>query len=637
LKDLVRIGGKRLSSSFMWEEFTPTDVWVENNIYLNSDVSPITGYMQLKYTPHLREMMNDFDKSHIWKFTAMFSSQCGKTTAMFGLIAKALDTDPTNMQLSIPADNGVPDYIIGKFDPFFRGIKSLQRKFEQFKETEKKRSVTTRKRVAGGTLFITGTGEKERRSRTVKYLFLDEVSLFPVGSVTELIGRTKAYEKFFRKVFLVSTLKEENDEIAKAYKDSKCKKEWEIQCPHCKEFFYPTSKHFYYYSEDEHSKTLGGKEFDLMDYRKKALSIEPYLICPHCESHIYSTDKDKQILDGNCRFNVVEGSEKDTTVGYKANALAMYSTNFSTIAELLINADNFEQKAIVYIDYFNEIYEENNKSRDKNDILLLGNGLRKWEVPADTVKLYLTVDTQKDHFYYQITAYQYGFIGNTVAHGRIETTHDIKTLLYTNLKDSSGREYKIDRCLIDRRGLSERTTVVDEFVIEVLNETGEQDIIWAYEGVAEIAGNILFKMKRYKKSLDGEDYEFKIMSVSNIMAKNELNSMITRTIDKVNDNTKDYTRRLFYINQDIIDDESGVETTKHSYIRHMTSEELVYKVTKGKRATKKSWEKINTSVRNDYWDCSVMSVALAEADLVANIQKPKIVEDDGSKLLSLFS
>ena len=127
---MIRISGKRTLDTFKWEDFVPTDEWVEKNVYLNSDVSAITGYMQLKYTPHLREMMKDYDLTTSWKFTAMFSSQCGKTTSMFALIAKALDTDPTNMQLAIPADNGVQDYIIGKVDPFFNGIKSLKRKFD---------------------------------------------------------------------------------------------------------------------------------------------------------------------------------------------------------------------------------------------------------------------------------------------------------------------------------------------------------------------------------------------------------------------------------------------------------------------------------------------------------------------------
>jgi len=635
---MVRISGKRTLNTFTWEDFVPTDKWTEQNIYLSSDVSPITGYMQLKYTPHLREMMIDYDRTTSWKFTAMFSSQCGKTTSMFALIAKALDTDPTNMQLAIPADNGVQDYIIGKVDPFFAGIKSLKKKFEQFMDVEKKRAVSARKRVAGGNLFITGSSAKERRSRTVKYLFLDEVSLFPVGAVTEFIGRTKFFERFFRKVFLVSTIKDSEDEIVRSYNDSECKKEWSLECPSCGELFHPTSKHFKYCTEEQYMKEndITPDDFDIDKYKNYAKKQNAHLECPHCVHHITSEEKDHQILNENCSFVITEGNNSDGTIGYKANALAMYSTNFNTIASLLIDAENYEQKSIIYIDYFNEIYDDGSSDVVLEDILLLGNNYRTWEIPKDTVRLYMTIDTQKDHFYYQITAYEYGFVANTVAFGRVETTQELKTLMF-NSYEGNGRTYMIDKVAIDRRGIAERTTQVDEFIIEIMEESGQIDFIYATQGVAEINGAKLFTVNRQKKELNMCEYEFKVINISNLMAKNELSNMISRSITKVKSEDTEiqntYHKRLFAINQDIVEDAEARngKSTIHDYERHLTSEEL--RTVKGKLI----WEKKNSSVRNDYWDCSVMSIALAEMDLVSNIQKPVFLEDDGSQLLSLLS
>ena len=631
---MIRISGKRTLDTFKWEDFVPTDEWVEKNVYLNSDVSAITGYMQLKYTPHLREMMKDYDLTTSWKFTAMFSSQCGKTTSMFALIAKALDTDPTNMQLAIPADNGVQDYIIGKVDPFFNGIKSLKRKFDQFTETEKKRTVSARKRVAGGNLFITGSSAKERRSRTVKYLFLDEVSLFPVGAVTEFIGRTKSYEKFFRKVFLVSTIKDAEDEIVRSYNDSECKKEWEIQCPSCSEYFHPTSKHFRYVTEADYKKKfeLTEDDFDIDKYKSYAKKQKAFVECPHCSYNISTEEKDSQILSEKCRFNIVDGSNTDGTIGYKANALAMYSTKYETIANLLIDAENFEQKSIIYVDYFNEIYSDGESKVKMDDILLLGNGYYTWEIPDDTVRLYMTIDTQKDHFYWKITAYTFGFVANTVAFGRAETTHDLKMLMFNTYNGKNGRVYRIDKVAIDRRGIAERTTQVDEFIIEIMEETGEIDFIYATQGVGEITGGRMFTINRIKKKLDGVEYEFKAINISNIMAKNELSNMISRAIaNKVED--KEYTKRLFAINEDIVENakDRGGKSTIHDYERHMTSEEI--RTEKGKQV----WEKKNSSVRNDYWDCSVQGVVLAEMELVGNMRKPEVNDaENGDKLLSLF-
>jgi phage terminase large subunit GpA-like protein len=633
----LTVSGQRFKTIFKWDKFQSSREWAEKNIYLNSDVSPITGFIDMRYTPHLIEMFNDYDIPSYWKFTFMASSQCGKTTCIFALAFKQLDTDPSMSNIFIPADDGVRDYVVQKLNPFLKGIKSVIKKIEQHNSQEDNKDIKATKTVAGGMLGVSGSSARQRRSKTLKNVFLDEVSLFPIGSVTEIISRTKAFEKYFRKVFLSSTIKEDGDQIMKSYKDSEWKKEWHIRCHDCNNTFYPESKHFKYMTIEEFATLKNIKVDDINDtiyedYKSKALE-DVYVECPHCSHKIDSKEKDRLVLNNGCEFVTVAGDSSKKTIGYKANALAMYATNYETIAGLLIDAKGkYDEIAIVYIEYFNEIYAEKKHEINTEDMLLLGNGLRKWEIHEETVRLYLTIDTQKDHFYWKITAFGYGFIANTVAYGRAETTHDLKELMFNTYYGLNGRAYMIDKVCIDRRGIAERTTQVDEFIIEIMEETGELDFIYATEGVSEIAGGQMYRVKRYKKELDGEKYEFKVISISNIMAKKELSNMISRSIAKAKDETgeKDYHRRLFAINDDIVDEEKDTKTTIHSYTRHMTSEEI--SIVKGKEV----WEKKNSSVRNDYWDCSVQAIVLAEMELVSNMQKPEFSEDDGSKLLSLI-
>jgi phage terminase large subunit GpA-like protein len=630
----LTVSGSRFRKIFKWEKFQSSKEWTEKNIYLNSDVSPITGFIDMKYTPHLIEMFNDYDVPSYWKFTFMASSQCGKTTCIFALAFKQLDTDPSMSNIFIPADDGVRDYVVQKLNPFLKGIKSVVKKIEQHNSLESNKDIKATKTVAGGMLGVSGSSARQRRSKTLKNVFLDEVSLFPIGSVTEIVSRTKAFEKYFRKVFLSSTIKEKDDQIMKSYEDSEWKKEWHLICPDCGDSFYPKSTHFKYLTLEDFAKEKGVDVDDVNyeDYKSEALE-DVYVECPHCSHHINSSEKDRLVLNNGCKFVTVSGDSSKKTIGYKANALAMYATNYETIASLLIDAKGkYDEIAIVYVEYFNEIYDDGRNEVKTEDLLLLGNGYKKWEIPEETVRLYLTIDTQKDHFYWKITAYGYGFIANTVAYGRAETTHDLKELMFNNYNGVGDRSYMIDKVCIDRRGIAERTTQVDEFIIEIMEETGELDFIYATEGVAEITGGQMYRVKRYKKELDGEEYEFKVISISNIMAKNELSQMITRSISKAKDETgeKDYHKRLFAINEDIVDEETDSKTTIHNYTRHMTSEELV--TVKGKQV----WEKKNSSVRNDYWDCSVQAVVLAEMELVSNMQKPDFSEDDGSKLLSLL-
>ena len=636
----LTFSGKRLKNIYKWEKFKPTKEWAEENVVFSSEVSPIGGNMRLRYTPHLIDMFDDYDKPEVWKQVVMFSSQTAKTLYLFCTAAKVLDTEPAPSQLMIPTSKGIPRYLVKKLNPFYIGVKKLKSKVEEFTKFEKIRVRSAEIRVAGGGLSITGSSRGERKSLSIKYFFADEIAEFEEGAVTEAIERTKSYERFFRKVLLVSTMEDKNDEINRNFNDCEVKKRWELQCPECKEFYYYGSKDLKWISISDYAKLKEIDESDInpIEYKTFALN-DVYLECPHCSHHITTSERDHQILNKNCRMYRYAGDENGVTIGYKANALAMYFTRLESIAELIIDAEfSIHKLAIldkVYRGYFNEFYEQETKKVDKNEFLLISNGYDELVIPDDTVKVYLTIDTQKYGFWFTITAFTYGFNAHTVHKGFIETFDEIEMLMSLRLKDKKGSEYIISKTAIDRLGIAERTAEVDAWVQHMIQDYDMGDYLFPTMGFQNDAAGRLWYYTIVSKDVATDEKlkkPIRAIKINNTLVKNELNAMIERSIAKArgDEDAQNYKTRMFFINKTIVEEaerriENGEKSISTDYERQMTSEEYIYKIDKktGKVAKKKTWEKRYSNIDNHYWDNAVQAVALAISDNISLMQKPK--------------
>lgn len=614
---------------------------MERNVYLNSDTSPIPGLMDLRYTPHLREMFDDVDKKHVWKGIGKFSTQTAKTTFLLCRMAYVLDTNPGKAQFSIPHEDKVGEYLADKVMPFMNGVESLRAKIEDYKQQEKARLKMSRIKIAGGDVVFTGASASSKRSKTVKEWYGDEVDLMGPGSLVEFEGRTKAFEKFGRKVLATSSQKHKNGEIGRAYESCELKKEWHTPCPHC-------DHHWLAGSVDLKWPTRTDGE-DQRTYKSRALS-DVWVECPECGGKIRTSDKDLGILEGKYFFHVVEGNPKTaTTIGWSGNALGMYFTKFETIAGLLIDAldhGDFDTISQIYLDYFDEIYEPDTETVERDDILLLGNGLDEKVVPKNTYKLYLTIDTQKADFWAKITAFEYGYRAHTVYATRVGTFDELELLMGYRFPMEGGGERIVDLTLIDRLGIVERTAEVDAWVEHLIVNEGMEGKVYPVMGVAsDASGRACWKTTITKDISTGGRREIPLeaIKINNLLLKNELQNLIDRSVKRANGEPGyvDTTNRMFFINQDIVRAaelrrENGIRSVSTDYERQMTSEVYGFKVDPktGKADTKQTWYKINNNVDNHWWDNSVAALAAAHLDNVALARKTS--EEDFKKALGVL-
>ena len=184
--------------------------WCKANINLTTEASPsLPGWISFEETPWIEEILRDWTRDNVTQYNILASTQVGKTIIQLCCVSFELDTNPGQMQFTIPTDDGVSDFVSGKIDPFvIESIASIQSKVIKRKEDEKKRLKGALKEVPGGKLFILGNTAINRRGKSVTRAFMDEVGLFKRGDVDELIGRVKFSETFITtKALIVSSIK----------------------------------------------------------------------------------------------------------------------------------------------------------------------------------------------------------------------------------------------------------------------------------------------------------------------------------------------------------------------------------------------------------------------------------------------
>ncbi len=622
----LRYVGRRLPKLHKWDKDVATVEWCEKNVYMHSDSSPLTGMIRFDDTPHIEEVLNDSDRPEVWKQLLNWSTQTGKTLSLQCAWAKSMCTDPTRMQWSIKNNNDIEDYLDEKILPFVRGVKNLQEKLVTLAEDRKKKTRAKSMNVYGGGTTFTGTTAAERRSKSVKYLFCDEIALYGKGHFLELEGRTKAYERHFRKIMAVSSRKYDGDEMDTNYATCETKKEWQTWCGSCNQHFYAESKHFKFLTVSEYLRKAGltEEEFNLQRYTRIAVQ-DVYIECPHCCHHISNSEKDQNIYDRKYKFVIVDGEADGKTIGYKANALAVRITSFENIATLLINAEyegDIDVLHQLYIDYFNEFYSRPVETVSTDRMLLLSSGYPELSVPKGAIKGYMCVDTQKDHFWVSIHIFTYGRVNNMVYAAKCETFGELENL-WLRCQNIGSDNFMISKMGIDRLGFNEsgvnRTEEVDSFVQYMVAKykNGDENRIYATEGHNILEGNVALRVVNTRDlSNNRSKIDIKIIKFSNRYLKNVLFTAIERGLAKADDPELSYGSNLFFINTDELKKCESDKTAK-AYISQMTAE--VYDFAKhpktGKVATEKSWIPIRK--HNHYWDTAVISEVFAQMDNLA--------------------
>lgn len=365
---------------------------------------------------------------------------------------------------------------------------------------------------------------------------------------------------------------------------------WALRCPDCGANVLPKAEHLHI---PEGTSAQNAHLADLS------------MACPDCGS-LWDEERRAIAYHGG-RPACIKGPEieRPESIGWHIPAYYFPNIPLAEIVAAYLRAQggDIAAKSAWANGYEAVDYEESRKERKEEAILALREeSIPAGMVPANTCALTFAADTQKDHFWYTVRAWQWGETLDSVLirYGTALSFAALEDIIYNSrYVDVGGNTYTIAGGMIDSGGGKEDGAEVSR-TWEVYDWTRKQSIIVPTKGAQRQAGpwrvsNIDF-FPGSKKPIPGG---LKLYHVHTTFYKDEL------------------SRRL-----QIAPTDPGAwrlhATVAEDYARHMCGE---YKDERG------TWQA--GKGRHDLWDCEVLQLAIADVLGVKFWKRPG--QDAGQK------
>ncbi len=280
--DAVRCVAAAFAFGFEPDPNEPVSSWVDENFMLPSEVAATPGRYQTARVPFLREILDACGPTDPCdRIVFVKSAQVGATTAMIAAIAHIVARTPGPSMLVLPSQQLGDAFSAEKLTPTLRATPEMAARVAQ--RSGKDGGARARfKTFPGGFLSINGANSAaELRSRSVRFLFKDEVDGYPrdvegEGDPSELADkRTTTFHN--RKIFEASTPATEPSRIWEKY-EAGTRAAFHLPCPFC-----------------GHEQTL---DWDRLDFSKRGTAEDPVLPCRSCDGLIRSHHKRAMLAGG---------------------------------------------------------------------------------------------------------------------------------------------------------------------------------------------------------------------------------------------------------------------------------------------------------------------------------------------------
>jgi len=602
--------GQRFKNTLVWKKKILVSQWAREFHNL-----PETAAVKGKWGEHIEVPFADmfldwYNKRNIQEIGYLAGSQISKTESVFVLINYIIDRDPCAMTLFFPNDNLASFNASEKVIPAIKSCEanadSMDKKLAEVNRKEK----TLLIRFLGGFLRIAGAEtSKNRKSVNSRVTFIDEASEIKIENIAEIIERSKTYAKYGRKLYLTSTMVHDDmdeaglpiDPLLRFYTTAECVVHWEAKCRYCGAFqeLEIENVHYPLLSEMEDKNEAAYVSWS---------SRQSYYECAHCKEKWNDSDREYAINHGQKK--VLRGSE-DTAISICLRISSLYS-NFlpmQMIVGKMLEAEGnplLEQK--FHHGWLAKRYEKKVEKTDPSKIFATTTTIERGEVPKNSIALTLTIDVQKDHFWFMIVSHQPDKNIHIVDWGRLEGWANVEDLMDAKI---GARGLTINLTGIDY-GYSQDGTV-QEFLMmhrgaSIPIKGGSNPDAKTYHtttieadatGKAIKGGMLLYVTNTYHyKSICyaklGRCYEG---AETNIITIPKIDYLTDGTIDR------DFT----------------------NLAKQLTSENYYTEAEKSPNK-KAGWQKVSNHADNHLWDCLYMQVFLRDLLKIDFKKKKEILE-----------
>lgn len=393
------------------ERYTVSE-WADNFRVLTS-VSAEPGRWRTNRTPYLKEPMDRFTDPLIEKIVLCFGAQLGKTETELNMIGYALDQTSSPTMMVYPTDTIAKFASDKRVQPMIKSVKSISDKFD---ENSKLLELDFNN---GNYMVLVGANSPSSlSSRSIKYLFFDEIDKYPAfaGKEADPIKLATERTKTFvdKKIVMVSTPTVESGNIWQAFMSANERRQYYVPCPHCgvsqvlkfKQIKWP----------DEHNDNVD------------MIRDTAYYECEHCGEHIYDRHKMEMLRRGEWRA-VNESQSKVRSVSYHLSSIYSPWVTFGDVAYEFKNSKGTPATLMNFINSWLAEPWKSSKTKSTQNMEFTQSNYPCGVVPDKAVLLIASVDVQLDHFWWEVRAYAPGVKSYLIDYGQASTWEDLEEII----------------------------------------------------------------------------------------------------------------------------------------------------------------------------------------------------------------
>ena len=357
--------------------------------------------------------MDRFTDPLIEKIVLCFGAQIGKTEAEFNMIGYALDQTASPVMMVYPTDTIAKFASDKRVQPMIKSVKSINDKFD---ENSKLLELDFNN---GNYMVLVGANSPSSlSSRSIKYLFFDEIDKYPAfaGKEADPIKLATERTKTFvdKKIVMVSTPTVESGNIWQAFMSANERRQYYVPCPHCgvsqvlkfKQIKWP----------EEHNDNVD------------MIRDTAYYECEHCGESIYDKHKMEMLRRGEWRA-VNESQSKVRSVSYHLSSIYSPWVTFGDVAYEFKNSKGTPATLMNFINSWLAEPWKSSKTKSTQNMEFTQSNYPCGVVPDKAVLLIASVDVQLDHFWWEVRAYAPGVKSYLIDYGQASAWEDLEEII----------------------------------------------------------------------------------------------------------------------------------------------------------------------------------------------------------------
>lgn len=378
-----------------------------------TSVSAEPGRWRTNRTPYLKEPMDRFTDPLIEKIILCFGAQLGKTETELNMIGYALDQTSSPTMMVYPTDTIAKFASDKRVQPMIKSVKSISDKFD---ENSKLLELDFNN---GNYMVLVGANSPSSlSSRSIKYLFFDEIDKYPAfaGKEADPIKLATERTKTFvdKKIVMVSTPTVESGNIWQAFMSANERRQYYVPCPHCGV-----------------SQTLKFKQIKWPEEHNDNVDMirdTAYYECEHCGERIYDKHKMEMLRSGEWRA-VNKSQSKIRSVSYHLSSIYSPWVTFGDVAYEFKNSKGTPATLMNFINSWLAEPWKSSKTKSTQNMEFTQSNYPCGVVPDKAVLLIASVDVQLDHFWWEVRAYAPGVKSYLIDYGQASTWEDLEEII----------------------------------------------------------------------------------------------------------------------------------------------------------------------------------------------------------------